>query len=956
MLKLTSRFLLRRIAISSVALAVTVPVTTYSGMPVTAAEPAKNTMEAVFVLPPDREQTPETVGMVQKLMADGHRAFDAKQYEKAVGKFQEAYGLAREIKYTDGEGQALTEMCLFYQQKNQLPRAKELGENAIEVLATSTDKKSLGKARVALARVYLLMDNTFDATQQLSAACALFNDLTAADGDEIAKVLLLGADIALRAGHEKEAVQFYEAAAGYAGQAGNIRDQVSTQVRIANYMIEKGALTAAFEEASKALIAARSAQKPSPAELACALNAVANCQYVLCEYSDARKTYEELLSLKVPDQTSIDRAIFVQGYAFSLIATGDYDLAKDALEKAMSVIKTQGSVAHRAEILNALGAIAAQKGDYTNATQYFKQALETTAMVNPKQPKLTITILQNLSSSQARAGENRNAKVQVANALAACRTKQFHDSLLEARTYAGLSDICLNLKEYPDAEAAITKGLEIAQSINDDASLWRLYTNLAQVQMATGVSPNESLQSALSFFRSPQAGDFATPVVLSFPTRRDEKGQELVSLLVSNGMIEQALLAAEQLKEESFINEWHRRGGEVRQSDRDIYNDMVSRRAHLHASEAATVPTNVIRDWHDWVVRFQHIAAENPSLARLIAPVPISLTEVIKTVGANKSAVVDYLVGSKWTIMFTLDTNRRLTAYRLNVGKDELQKQVASLLTASGKIDDQARATEHRILQLLYTELIPEEARKVLPVNPEQTVVLIPDSVLFNLPFAALITPQGRYFIEQHTLTMAPSLNILMETPHHTGDMTVVMTSPKPNESETSQIGSVFDPTQVTTLSGKDSEISKFQESAKSSSIIHFSATLPIPQNNPLQSPLPFSAQQPGDKVTANSLFELNLPSDLAVLSASSVNARDVKGNGVQVFARGLNYAGVRNVLMSLWVAPDPGRTSELVEFYRGQNKGMSQAQSLRKAQMLALSKDPSPRSWAAFQLLGPGF
>jgi CHAT domain-containing protein len=103
-------------------------------------------------------------------------------------------------------------------------------------------------------------------------------------------------------------------------------------------------------------------------------------------------------------------------------------------------------------------------------------------------------------------------------------------------------------------------------------------------------------------------------------------------------------------------------------------------------------------------------------------------------------------------------------------------------------------------------------------------------------------------------------------------------------------------------------------------------------------------------------LFELNLPSDLAVLSASSVNAKDYRGTGVQVFTRGLNYAGVRNVLMSLWVAPDPQRTSQLVDFYRSHNKGLSQAASLRKAQMLALSKDPSPRSWAAFQLLGPGF
>jgi CHAT domain-containing protein len=177
------------------------------------------------------------------------------------------------------------------------------------------------------------------------------------------------------------------------------------------------------------------------------------------------------------------------------------------------------------------------------------------------------------------------------------------------------------------------------------------------------------------------------------------------------------------------------------------------------------------------------------------------------------------------------------------------------------------------------------------------------------------------------------------------------------DDSESGQIASVFDPAQVTKLSGKDAEINALQEQAKSNSIIHLAAEMKIPQNNPLASVVPLASQEAGNlPVTANSLFDLTLPNDLAVLSGTSVNAKDYRGNGVQVFCRGLNYAGVRNVLMSLWVAPDTARTSELVEFYRSRQQGLSQAQSLRKAQLLALSKDPSPRAWAAFQLLGPGF
>lgn len=959
MLNLNSRLLMRRFAVTCFAVALSVPVTAFSGTyaATPAKAPAKDSMEAVFILPPDREQTPETVSMVTKLLEDGKKAYKRKEFEKAVAKFQEAYGLAREIKYTDGEGMALTEMCGFYQQKNQLPRAKELGENSIEVLANSSDKKALGQARVALSQVYLMMDNTYMAMQQLGAALKEFTNLGAADGEEVAKVLLIAADIAVRTGHEKEALQFFEAGAAYCGQAGKVRDQVVIQVRITNLLLSMGFLTAALEEANKALSAARNGG--GLPELACALNASANTHYLLCEFADSRKEYEELLALKLPvsEQTPLDRAVYQEGYGFTLIATGDIDQAKQQFLQALPVIKTQGNVAHKAQIYNALGVISAYQNDYPSAIISFKQALDAAALATPKQPKLLIGIAQSLAAVQARSGENRNAKTQLQNTIVGCNNKNFKDPLLEGRTYAALAEVCLNLKEYPEAEAAIQKGLELANRLNDDAALWRLYTSLAQVQSATAQVPTESLQSALSFFRSPQAGDFASPSALIYPTRRDEKAQELVSLLVSNGMIEQALLAAEQLKEETFINEWHRRGGQVRPADRDIYNDMVTRRAHLHATEAASAPSMVLKEWRSWVMRFQAIAAENPSLARLIAPVPINLKEVLKTVQANRSAVVDYLVGTKSTIMFTLDASGRLTAFRLNVGKDELQKQVASLLTSSAKADETARATEHRMLQVLYNELLPEDARKVLPANPDQTVVVIPDSVLYNLPFAALIGPNGRYFIETHTLTMSPSLNVLMDAPHHSGDMSVVVAAPgNADANELSQITSVFEPAQVVTLSGRDSEINKLQEQAKSSSIIHLATALNIPYNNPLRALLPLVSQQPGDKVTANSLFELNLPTELAVLSGTSVHAKDLKGNGVQVYARGLNYAGVRNVMMSLWAVPDPQRTTQLVEFYRSHNKGLSQAQSLRKAQMLALSKDPSPRSWAAFQLLGPGF
>ena len=100
----------------------------------------------------------------------------------------------------------------------------------------------------------------------------------------------------------------------------------------------------------------------------------------------------------------------------------------------------------------------------------------------------------------------------------------------------------------------------------------------------------ESLSSALSYFRSPQAGSFPSPERLNFPSTRESLAQLLVSELVSEGMLEQALLAAEQLKEESFISEWYRKSGQVKPGDKEIYTDLAVQRAHLHSPEPALLP------------------------------------------------------------------------------------------------------------------------------------------------------------------------------------------------------------------------------------------------------------------------------------------------------------------------------------------------------------------------------
>ncbi len=935
---------------------------------VPAVPPAADTNIHTIPIMPEMAKTQESMDKVNKLQEEGEKCFQAKQLDKALIKWQEAYGMSIEMKYSEGEGQALTNMCRFFLERGQMVKAKYMGENAVEVLAEISDKKSLGRARVQLARAYFGLDNAVGAGQQLDEALKLFTQSNVNSGADAAEILAVSARLLNRTGKLKESLKFYEQAATLYLQANDQPNSISIRIQIAGILTELGLLVAANEEALKALSQAKAIPNNDLAVLS-ALTCLANTQYVLCEFANARKTYEQILAMMPQiDPKKLEaaaRGVIDVGYGSSLAATGDLDQARVVLERAIPVVRKSGALTTQATALNTLGIIEELQGSHAKANQLVQQALDLQLVTTDKSPRFNAILLQNLAAIEARSGDNRDARTHLEQALAI--VKKSKDVLLQGRTLSSLAEVMLKLADSAQAETYLRQAIAISEKIKDDASLWRDYTLLARIQFTQDLIPNgkASLTSALSYFRSPQAGVFPSPEQLSFPSTREDLGQRLVAMVAKQGMAEQALLAAEQLKEESFSNDWHRRGGLVKPGDRDVYTDLVTQRAHLHAAEINSTPDKLIAEWQAWIGRFRTLTAENKNLARMVAPVPNTVTDVMKAVQSRHATIVEYLVGVESTVVFTMDASGRISSTVLPVGSKRLQSQVTALLSSPATADSDNTQSDQRervILQALYGELLPASVRNFIPKNPEQMVVIIPDGILFNLPFAALVDGQGKFLVENHTLTMASSMGVFLDSPpRYTDDLSVVITSQangtqSPGD-ESHMITQNLPPELVTRLMGKDADIGAITEQARGKAVVHFTTNMPL-SANPMRCIMPISAGKDDGyrKVTAERLFEMSIPSDLILMSATSVNAKDIQGNAVKVFSRGFNYAGVRNVMMSLWVEPEGVRTHELIEFYKGKQEGLNQAQSLRKAQLLALSKDPSPRSWAAFQLLGPGF
>jgi tetratricopeptide (TPR) repeat protein/CHAT domain-containing protein len=913
-------------------------------------------------------QTAESIDKVRKLDAEGEKLFAANLVEKALTKWQEAYATSIEMKFADGEGRSLTNMCRVYLDRGDWIKAKYLGENALEVLGNSADKKSLGRARVALAQAYFGLGLNDQAGEQLAEAIRTFTNEEAGDASEAARLLTLAGRLLLRYGKVKEAVQFLQQSATYHLQANDKIGAVQTHINVASIFEQLGNVIAAQEEAQKAVDIAQVQGQNNISLSVAALASLGNAQFCLGEHAKAKATYEQSLTLagRLPSKEfpPSARANLDLGFGYCLLAVGDLDLAKAYLERSLPVFKSKNSSTSEAQALNALGVIEELQGNTAKAIANLQQALEMQQLVRPAQPKLNITVLQNLAFTQFRNGSASDARVRLQAALPFFVTKDDKGAppglkLLEARTHAGLGEVFYKLSDAQNAESSLRKAIALATQINDDGSLWRDYVNLARLQMAQGdaSAAKESMTSALSFFRSPQAGAFAADEKLSFPTSREDLGQVMIALLARMGMNAEALLAAEQLKEESFCTDFFRKSANPKPEDRDVYLELANLRAHLHSAESYDPPSTITKEWQGWLQRFRTLISQNRPLARIVAPVPNRISDLAKAVQYEKATFVEFSVGADSSVVFTLDNTGRLTATVLPVGRKQLQQQVSSFLaigTASGdaNVSQPAAQKARSILQALHSELFPQAVRNVLPKTADKLLCIIPDGVLFNLPFAALVDEQGKYFIEDHTITSAYSMGTVLDTPNrYSGEKGNVLVASVSSEND--PVISVLPDSEVTKLVGKDATLKEVQEQSRGKSVIHFSNRMNLLANNTFNTMLPLS---PLKKVSAEMLFSNPLANDLTVWGASAISSKDSQGTGISLFSRGLNYAGVRNTLIGLWVPQEATRVGLLQEFYRQKEAGATPAQALRKAELTALARNPLPNQWAAYQLVGPAY
>ncbi|MGA8026293.1 MAG: CHAT domain-containing tetratricopeptide repeat protein, partial [Bryobacteraceae bacterium] len=266
----------------------------------------------------------------------------------------------------------------------------------------------------------------------------------------------------------------------------------------------------------------------------------------------------------------------------------------------------------------------------------------------------------------------------------------------------------------------------------------------------------------------------------------------------------------------------------------------------------------------------------------------------------------------------------------------------------------------------LYETLITPAAAWIAP---SRRAVIVPDGSLHNLNFETLPVdkPNPHYWLENVTISIAPSLSILETTqpgqPKIPGSL-LLLGDPDAAETgfqklpqaarEVLQVQRHFPASGSVVYTGAAASPESYRTTAnKRFSTIHFAAHGEANERSPLDSAIILSPRQSGYKLYARDVMDIPIAADLVTISACrGAGVRALSGEGLVGFAWAFFQAGARNVVTSLWDVSDRSTADLMDRMYGGIEAGTSYAESLRQAKLAMLETQyRKPYYWGAFQL-----
>lgn len=345
----------------------------------------------------------------------------------------------------------------------------------------------------------------------------------------------------------------------------------------------------------------------------------------------------------------------------------------------------------------------------------------------------------------------------------------------------------------------------------------------------------------------------------------------------------------------------------------------------------------------------------------------LDINAVFEKLGKDNAVLVEYFSGEDVLFQFIV-TADSISLYRIGDSKsiEESILRLDDLFSDAANINNQIdgyKKTAFTLFRQLHLDNIPSQ----------QKLVLVPDGLLHTIPFDALLYENASglqyagfpYMIKKYSIAYQPSA--LLYTHYHKASLPLkkqrlLALFPAFENTAQSLPYSLSEAENIRHYFSKGAYLLKeqatkkaFLENAPRYSIIHLS-THAVPGNGTEPPSIYFR-----DSILyLPEIYGMQMSPDLMVLSACETGVGKIaRGEGALSLAHGFQFAGVRNIILSLWKVNDRSTAVLFSDFYRDYLKTGVKADALRQAKLDYLSDEgiqnshKSPFYWAAFIFYG---
>lgn len=972
-----------------------------------------------------------TPDLRRALITHGNSQLLAGRYSTAFDIYGVAQNVAEQIGDKEGVATAWLDIGTVYYFQANYPAALEHYKKARDLFTEVTNHYESAKALSGVALIYKEQGRETEALAALQQVLQEFTSL--GDKEEIANTLNMIGTIHYGKGN-------YPAAADAFRKSSEANSNVDSVVRLADVLYMQGDYTQALTLYKQSL---ERVSKTEIGVIVASLNGAANSAYYSGNYDEALENYQRSVDFQktLPDKLGLATALkgignvhrtrgdygaALESYFNSLRISeeikaplgttlgsiglvralqGDYPRALEYYSKALEDFKTNSNKIEMARALTLIGNVYYSQGQYDSSLSSYRQALALREEMEDKSGQGDI--LAGIGSTLLRQKNYSEALDSFEKALGLF--KSIHNQEKMAEVLTRVSDAFLLQNDYAKALSAAESAVAIATQLGNSELLWygRMLTGKAHAKLEHGPQAYNAFTSAISTVESLReeasvvaSGDHnrslpylsAIDFLMSqhrpseaFHYAERAKTQFLIDLLKNNNATPQKGLSIDQRREE------HRLAGEVAsleiQLEREGEQRLQSEARRLDLRDRLRRARAAYAEFR------QRVFSANPGLKISRGDLaPLKLDDIRLLITDTSSALLEYTITENNTYLFVLTADKtaaktkrqieiNLKVYPLEIKHNELASRVRHLQQLLTSRADNF----HEVARELYDLLVkPAEDQ----IGLKTKLVIVPDGILWHLPFEALQPSEDHYVVDHAQVSYAPSLSSLREmrkqrlpagrlnsslvaygnpelsknfkTRFELAYTGIKLESSTEQEEEIRRVATTYGTTTSRLAAGPQASEERIKSDISRARIIHFSVPVILDDMSPMSSFIGLSSatsQQDGF-LQVREIMDLQSTAELVVASTAQQNA-GLNGNAAVGFSWAWFVAGTPATLVSRWKVESPTLSTLLTGFYSSikpaSRTRVSKARALHQS-LLAIRRSADhqhPYYWASFAMIG---